>query len=144
MNACDSWPVEMVVLLEIGLRNQTCLVWLVILWHANLSIWVSGILWRCLSQKRLPLWPETSTLVKSGIDTYSLSVPGDQRKVSNVKTARTSFQGLLMNVSYQVMPYREKCLLLKNIYTYIYKYLHVSIYLCSKKLTPTEFNLLKI
>lgn len=35
---------EMLVLPETGLRSEACLVWLVILWHASLSIWVSGVL----------------------------------------------------------------------------------------------------
>lgn len=47
MNPCDLWPMEMVALIKSRLRNQACLVWLVVLWYSNLSISVASILWRC-------------------------------------------------------------------------------------------------
>lgn len=41
------------------------------------------------------------------------------------------------------MPYQREVLASKKLFTYIYKYICVSVYLCIEKLSPTEFQFVK-
>lgn len=41
------------------------------------------------------------------------------------------------------MPYQREVLASEKLFTYIYKYMCVSIYLCIEKLSPTEFQFVK-
>lgn len=82
MNLCDLWPMEMVVLIESRWRNQACLVWLVIFRHAKLSIWVSGILWRCLNQKEAAFVAWDFNTGQTRCSHICLRSPGDLRKMA--------------------------------------------------------------
>lgn len=61
----------------------------------------------------------------------------------DAKGARTSLQGRLSNVSYWIMSSQREVLASRKLFTYIYEYTCVFIYLCIRILSPTEFQFVK-
>lgn len=90
------------------------------------------------------MWPEISVVLKPVVATYTPSVLLVTRGGrDDAKGARTSLQGHLSNVSYWIMSSQREVLASGKLFTYIYEYTCVFIYLWIRIISPTEFQFVK-